>query len=1240
MTRARILSFIPFVLTFVLFLVPFFWLPPGEMDLGGDSSRLYFYAPLTYLKTHLLYNTILSGIGGTTLSYFAIPYVLMLAGLRALLSPTFVIAVSQGTKLALAFLSCYLIVKELLSHDDRSHSRVLIEGSSLLSGLFFVFSPIIVNSGWDRAILTHTQVFVYPLMFYLMLRYLTTKAWGYLVGMLLVSYIFSINFSFFAAPGFFTFFPLSFVYLVVYVRFIRRTTVPWKGLMLGILVFLLIQSFHVIPHIMGLFVSGEFAGVFSEESIIVRGLDYFLGIAPNIKVSVGFFNLAQMRKITVASLVSIVFPWVMVGGLLVKKRVKRYLLYLTMGTFLVTLFFETANITQVGFTFYKYLFYIPGFKMFRNFFAQWSMVFVFYYMLVIGLSLPWVLRTAHKAFRYAVPGLMLLALGLGAYPLLSGKMVNDIHFQTKGTKQNIRMDPVFEQVVAAVGGLPVDGKILSLPLVGPGYQLFAGAGGTGVYMGPSLFSYLAGRNDFTGFDGMAPYGQTFLDAALRRQWQRIARLFSLLNIKYVFYNPDPAIYEQNFPKFPYDFVTKFLPKTQEGYKAFLPNLPIDTANPFTIGRYVLYPVKDESYLPHVFTSSRAIYTNFPDQFALNEPLYPNINDTILPIYAADQTVDNVILEAEPSNPFRKFLSNIHFHKHAPFLSVQMGDLQYPLVVIKEKLDLLRAKRSHERYFNLSFLFLAKRIFELERWGDTIPIVGKPQKPPRLRDVFKPGRYNSWEAALARYEEATGWAMQWIRESNPTEALIEADTLKAKEQIDQHRKRLLSKLKERHLKDSEIIYLRAVVEAMFDRIYARLGAKIYDMSVSYYTLKVPSPQSGEYEAIVQFADDVKAHEPYQIIIGDQTITGTKGEERSSLGFFENTVTVPAGTMRVEVRFTPTNILTDASWINSGFAQTKDRVSSLSLTNISNDYIDGLVKEIPGWRGDAQYMITFEYDTHGEYFLYRMFDKWLVDEEAGLIRTNIFFEKNLHSQGWKTQQTLVSANELSKSAYLQFLIESNNTSGRLDVRNVSVVRIDNPHVFLRKKSYGTASGWKPPRIVFRKINPTKYQVDVSGAASPYLLVFLEAFSPHWQFVDAEKKATGVASQILRTLGMVYSAIGSRLGASYTGGDQIVATHMDGAVTEKVHTYSSLDPRNFASWGNASIAKKQHFPAYGYGNAWIVRPEDMDYKKTYTLYIEVANQKDFYLFFTLSAVGVAGIIGWSVFRFIRRLSYAHPG
>src|SRR5204863_2033491 len=125
-----------------------------------------------------------------------------------------------------------------------------------------------------------------PLISYFVLRYLLTENVLYLYITLLITFIFSLNFSFLSAPGFFAFFPLVLLYSSLYTRWICKKRLPIKGIVLGILGFCLIQSFHLVPHLLSLlFLGSQYNAVFSGEGKFTRGLDYFVAIAPNIKVS-------------------------------------------------------------------------------------------------------------------------------------------------------------------------------------------------------------------------------------------------------------------------------------------------------------------------------------------------------------------------------------------------------------------------------------------------------------------------------------------------------------------------------------------------------------------------------------------------------------------------------------------------------------------------------------------------------------------------------------------------------------------------------------------------------------------------------------------------------------------------------------------------------------------------------------------------------------------------------------------
>src|SRR3989338_5019353 len=287
----------PFIITLVLFFVPFFWFKPGEMDLGGDSSRLYFYDPLRYLTSQALYAISHSGLGGEGVNYFGIPFFLLLAGLKSILnSPTILIAFIHGLLLSGAFLFCYLIVKQLLFQDEEKRmvgvSPMITEISALIAGLYYVSAPVSILI-WNHMLSTDNQIFLNPLVFFLLLRYLLTHNIRYLLVVLLITLLFAANFSVIGAPAFFAFYPLSFLFLLLYTRFVLRKTLPFKGIAIGLILFFLLHAFQLVPVIVSLLTPGSAGNqvIFSQEAKIDSGLGYFNALVPGIKPSISLLGL-------------------------------------------------------------------------------------------------------------------------------------------------------------------------------------------------------------------------------------------------------------------------------------------------------------------------------------------------------------------------------------------------------------------------------------------------------------------------------------------------------------------------------------------------------------------------------------------------------------------------------------------------------------------------------------------------------------------------------------------------------------------------------------------------------------------------------------------------------------------------------------------------------------------------------------------------------------------------------------
>lgn len=578
----------------VLSIIPFFWLKPGEMDLGGDSSRLYFYDPINYLKNHSIYNILPFGTGLVEPHFYNLPTVMFFVIIQSVLkSPYLLISIFNSIKLVVAFLAVYGIAKELIGKKS--------EFPSMLAGLFYIFSPHMIGN-WDKSLLSHDQVFLNPLMFYLILRYLLTQNIRYLLLALVTSFVFAANFAWVSAPPFFAFYPLSLFFLLFYTTFIRRKKLPWKGVITGLLLFVGFHSFHLIPEIVSLFDPGSNTNtrIFSRQA---PQLDYFFGVLPLAKVSLNILSLSPIKEL---GFTSIMVPLIVILGFL-RSRGRNKTILLTGLFFLIILFLLSAKITDLGIELYKRLFYIPGFGMFRNFIGQWLFVFSFFYALLFGQALFLVfsrLKQAYAVILYFGIGLVLI---LGAWPFINGELVNKTHFQSNNVKIAMVMDPKYEETLAFIRSLSDDGKILTLPFTDHGYQIIHGRN-NGAYVGVSTIGYLTGKKDFAGYANIAPFSEVFLKLAREKDYKSIRRMLGLLNIKYIFYNNDPLIYDATFPGYPYNHVRKYLPKDQKGYSELVKHITSEKV--FERGPYALFLVDKTTYLPHFYVSRNlVIYDN-------------------------------------------------------------------------------------------------------------------------------------------------------------------------------------------------------------------------------------------------------------------------------------------------------------------------------------------------------------------------------------------------------------------------------------------------------------------------------------------------------------------------------------------------------------------------------------------------------------------------------------------------------
>lgn len=610
-------KFLFWIIVFSLVVIPFFWFKPGEMDLGGDSSRLYFYDPISFLKNASLYSVSPEGKGLVEPAHFYLPFVGLLALSKFFLrSPYLLITFLNIIKLEVGFLAIYLILKEIFSFRKNSDQGFFVEICSILAGIFYILTPTMTGN-WDKALLPHNQVFLNPLMFYLLFRYFLSQQKKYLYFFLLISFIFAPNFALTSAPAFFSFYPLSIAFLLMTIRAVRRKPLPRQRILTGFLLFLGLQSFHLIPQVVSLFDPSSFANtrVFGQESAALA-VRYFI---VNLKLASVSKNILLPSSIKSFGLGLVLVPLVVIAGLILNKKKNQEFL-LTGIFFLITLFLLSAKITNLGVEFYKRLFYLPGFSMFRNFVGQWLFVFSFFYALLFGQALMIIFgEIKNKKLIIFLTILMTSALVISSWSFIDGRLVNKVLWQSKGVRMAIKMDPRYEETLNFIRSLPDDGKILTLPLTDAYQQVIYGLN-EAAYIGPSTIAYLGGKKDFCGYQILAPFSEDIMRFFQEKNYQALTQVFSLLNIRYIFHNADPKIYEEKFPGFPYRYMRAALPKDQSGYQEFIKNLPVKLI--YKNHPFYLYKLIKEFYRPEIYVAGKFyLKEEFPWQEADYQSVY-------------------------------------------------------------------------------------------------------------------------------------------------------------------------------------------------------------------------------------------------------------------------------------------------------------------------------------------------------------------------------------------------------------------------------------------------------------------------------------------------------------------------------------------------------------------------------------------------------------------------------------------
>lgn len=571
------------------------------MDLGGDGNRLYFYNPEQFITNVSLYGIDSEGKGNVEQRHAYLMYVGMIALLKRFISfPHIIINIWNGMKLSIGFLSIYFIVKEIIQGEKRREKhRLAVELSAIIAGTFYILATGSQNLifFWVKALHSHDQIFLNPLIFLLLLRYLLTQQRRYLFCFLFISFLFSTNFALISAPPLFAFYPLAMTFLLLYVIYIRKRNIAIKDIILSLFLFIGLQSFHLLPEILNVFdVRSATNSILFKESV-TGGVNFFQAIHGEGKAILSFLVPSPVPHLRWSSFIA---PIIIILSFLTERK-KNMAILVTSIFFFLSFFLISANVTNVGYELYKRLFYIPGFSMFRHFFVQWAFVYIFFYSLLFGQSLFSIFRRCKLRYIKIFGISIFVILITGYWPFLTGKLVDAIQWGSNNVKTAIIMDPRYEQALQFIRTLPNEGKILMLPLTDNFNQVVYGLNNA-AYVGPSSISILTSKKSFSGYQIFYPnpIPETIMRLSREKNFEALNQIFSLFNIRYIFHNTDPKIYEEKFPNFPNSYMMTSMPKTQAEYKEFVKKFPVRQIyenGPFQLFEFDERVYRSEVYIP-------------------------------------------------------------------------------------------------------------------------------------------------------------------------------------------------------------------------------------------------------------------------------------------------------------------------------------------------------------------------------------------------------------------------------------------------------------------------------------------------------------------------------------------------------------------------------------------------------------------------------------------------------------------
>jgi hypothetical protein len=303
--------------------------------------------------------------------------------------------------------------------------------------------------------------------------------------------------------------------------------------------------------------------------------------------------------------------------------------------------------------------------------------------------------------------------------------------------------------------------------------------------------------------------------------------------------------------------------------------------------------------------------------------------------------------------------------------------------------------------------------------------------------------------------------------------------------------------------------------------------------------------------------------------------------------------------------------------------------------------GYFIQLPEWEPASEYVLSFEYKVRDMDLVVNVLenrkDYSVIGSKQGDVNWDIVEAGNYPYKRVKVldknlanSQTCVSDNldcfskfeavfyssALSEGAF--FSIQAPQelvSSAYAEIKDLKLSLRKIPTLVMVGEEFEETSLASVPKISFKKINNSKYEVNVKGASEPYNLIFSESYHPDWNLYLLGDNVRG---------GNLWGILGRSLSYMLSWKDRKALpgssrTYFDGDITEGPHFNSLVDSRTFETWGLEPIAGKTHAQVNSYANVWTISPRDVNGKEDYSMILEFGSQRPVLISQTISFVSL---------------------